>query len=283
MFRAIHILVADVFLEKPIDCRNVMHKDGNIQNNIYTNLKWVRSIPDMNQCYYKSQEGEIWKEIPNSYYSVSNYGNVINDCNQLISPKVNGGGYSEISLIKNNKVTTNMVHRLVAQAFIPNTNNKPTVDHIDKTRTNNHVDNLRWFTYKEQSNNRKKINRSIIITTNIKCENISNGEIIIYDDIEKIVNFIIENNLSKTHDLKKIIKILRRYLNGYRRNTYLGYKWTYVKDQEKENEEWKSIRILYPNATNCFVSNLGRYKNEQGHIYTGFINSGYTRVSVCKN
>lgn len=45
------------------------------------------------------------------------------------------------------------VHRLIAEAFIPNTDNKPTVDHINRIRTDNRVSNLRWASLSEQKNN----------------------------------------------------------------------------------------------------------------------------------
>jgi hypothetical protein len=48
-----------------------------------------------------------------------------------------------------------LIHRLVALTFIPNPENKPYVDHIDGGRRNNHIDNLRWATPKENSNNEK--------------------------------------------------------------------------------------------------------------------------------
>lgn len=47
------------------------------------------------------------------------------------------------------------VHRAVAELFISNTENKPTVDHIDRNPFNNRIDNLRWSTYSEQNQNRK--------------------------------------------------------------------------------------------------------------------------------
>lgn len=45
------------------------------------------------------------------------------------------------------------MHRIIAEAFIPNPDNKPTVDHINRVRTDNRVHNLRWATYREQSDN----------------------------------------------------------------------------------------------------------------------------------
>lgn len=49
------------------------------------------------------------------------------------------------------------VHRLVAECFIPNPENKPTVDHIDRVRDNNSVDNLRWATTAEQNLNTERV------------------------------------------------------------------------------------------------------------------------------
>ena len=113
---------------------------------------------------------EIWKDVkgyPN--YMVSNLGNVKSlnynrsGKEQILKPIPNTFGYLQVGLCKNGKPKFYKVHRLVAEAFIPNPNNKPCIDHINTNRTDNRVDNLRWCTYRENNNNpiskKKKIGK----------------------------------------------------------------------------------------------------------------------------
>ena len=58
-------------------------------------------------------------------------------------------GHKTVILSKNGKVKMHLVHRLVAEAFIPNPNNLPVVHHIDENPQNNTVSNLQWCTQKE--------------------------------------------------------------------------------------------------------------------------------------
>lgn len=72
-------------------------------------------------------------------------------------------GYLTVSLCKDGKEKKSKVHRLVAEAFIPNTENKPCIDHINTIKDDNRVDNIRWCTPKENSNNpltRKRISET---------------------------------------------------------------------------------------------------------------------------
>lgn len=75
----------------------------------------------------------------------------------------NSKGYNQVVLCKEGKIQPCLVHRLVANAFIPNPEGKPEVDHIDTNPSNNRVDNLRWVTTQENSMNpitRKKKSES---------------------------------------------------------------------------------------------------------------------------
>ena len=96
----------------------------------------------------------MWTKISrNTNYSINEDGEVRNDITGRIKkPYTNkNNGYLIIDLCKDNKSKKVPVHRLVAEAFIPNPENKPTVDHADGDRTNNSIENLRWATYSENN------------------------------------------------------------------------------------------------------------------------------------
>lgn len=116
----------------------------------------------------KDLKTEIWKPVKGyeGLYEVSNKGNVRSVDRYVMygnrycflkgKPKKafpNSMGYLRAMLHKNKKGKNYFVHRLVAEAFIPNPNNLPCIDHIDRNYLNNSVDNLRWCTQKENCNN----------------------------------------------------------------------------------------------------------------------------------
>ena len=96
---------------------------------------------------------ETWKDIQGyeGHYQISDMGNVRSlKSNKNLKPAIDKDGYLLVGLWKDNKKKTFKVHRLVAQAFIPNPGNKPTVDHINTIKNDNRASNLRWLTQKEQ-------------------------------------------------------------------------------------------------------------------------------------
>jgi hypothetical protein len=91
---------------------------------------------------------EIFKQIEGyKNYKVSTFGNVYRNDKKLMPVLKNG--YHSISLSRDGKVKKCYIHRLVAFAFIENTNNKKQINHKNGIRTDNNIDNLEWNTPKE--------------------------------------------------------------------------------------------------------------------------------------
>jgi hypothetical protein len=101
------------------------------------------------------EEWKVISDYPN--YSVSSFGNVRNDKkNKILKPFINHWGYYKVGLFNNGIRKGFRVNRLVAVAFIENPENKPIVDHIDRNKINNNINNLRWSTNIESCRNTTK-------------------------------------------------------------------------------------------------------------------------------
>ena len=104
----------------------------------------MKDIKGYEGLYAITTEGDVW-----SYKS-----------KKFLKPRTRGKGYLTVGLHRDGKLKFYLVHRLVAEAYIPNPDNLPQVDHIDGNKTHNYVNNLQWITNRD--NVRKGRNKPIL-------------------------------------------------------------------------------------------------------------------------
>lgn len=175
-----------------------------------------------------------WKPIVGyeGYYEISNFGNV-RSCERLVNHGLGSGvrklkskiitpwndnhGYQVVSLSKSGKVKKYKVHRLVAEAFIPNPDNKPTINHINEIRNDNHVANLEWATYQENNNHgghNQRVSRTL--SKAVVQFDKSGNELADFDNIQDA------SSATGVHaaNIKSCLHHANRILAG-------GYRWRY--------------------------------------------------------
>lgn len=111
-------------------------------NEVFADVEW-KPIEGF-EGYAVSADGRIW-----SFYR-----------NKVLSFETVHNNYYRVSLYKDGKLHHRRVSRLVAEAFIPNPENKPEVDHINRDRKDNRVENLRWATRAENMLNTVRSRRN---------------------------------------------------------------------------------------------------------------------------
>lgn len=160
-----------------------------------------------------------WVDVKvNNKYEVNEEGLVRNkETGKILKPRLNPGGYAYVNFIIDGKRKNFAVHRIVAEAFIPNPNDYQEVNHKDYNRSNNNVSNLEWV---NSSQNKKH--------AYIKEENrIARGK--------EVAKYDLNNNLIKIYDTISMAAKDNNCCVGAisncclgRSKTSMGYRWKFV-------------------------------------------------------
>ena len=169
---------------------------------------------------------EIWKDVKGyeGQYKVSNLGNVKSlkylhhNKEALLKGGIKKTGYRQVILSKNYKNKYVNVHRLVAEAFIPNPNNYKEINHIDENKLNNNVSNLEWCTQKENQEHAYRIGLQKPISTEknkyskkIKQYDLDNNYLKTYNAVREAARI---NNINP-RDITKCCQMKRKQVGGY--------------------------------------------------------------------
>lgn len=180
---------------------------------------------------------EIWKDIKGyeGLYQISNYGNIISkriwvgrtfiQKEKKIKPTIAKNGYLRVTLSKENKCKYVNIHRLVAEAFIPNPNKYPCINHIDGNKLNNNLKNLEWCSH---SYNLKEAYRLGLHKSHKGAESYRSKKILQYDlngNFIKEWDYMMQITEVLGYDYTNISKCC----NGIYKKSK-GYIWKYKED-----------------------------------------------------
>lgn len=174
---------------------------------------------------------EIWKDAKGyeELYQVSNLGRIKSFSRKgkteyILKPYLNKKNkYLYIHLSKKGITKLIRMHKLVAEAFIPNPLNKPYINHKDGNKQNNNINNLEWVTQKENIIHARDILK-VDYSKNIKIAHIKNQRKVIRSD-GKIYNSIKEAKEDMKNDNAHIVEVCQGKLK-----TTCGYGWRYLKE-----------------------------------------------------
>ena len=231
---------------------------------------------------------EILKPIQDfDDYYISNFGNVYSKKSGFLKkliPALDGQkNYLLIGLSRNGQRHRKLVHRLVAQAFIPNPHQLPEVNHRDKNKKNNHVSNLEWCTRKENledSYSTMSPNRNFNKCTLF----VNNEEVGEFDGVIRAAKFAHEHYGASASSLEKYLKWLnieikidgddtRKKYEGHTCERTQNRKTIFVYKEEQLVGEFKRYKDVkqFLETHNIFVSeDYVRFIRNKGRDIQGF-------------
>jgi len=218
-------------------------------------------------------EKEEWRpvaEFPENY-EVSNLGNVRNKKTKRVLVTNTLSGYLHVNFSIEGKSASRKVHRLVGEAFLKNPEKKPQINHKDKNRCNNKVENMEWCTQEENCEHRNEttaVAPSNNQTLKTKQIDIVTGAVLgEFNSILEAAQWVVENGLAKT--VASAQSSIGNCARGKTKKSY-EYRWEIDRGESKEGEEWKVLIHNGVASSNYFVSNLGRFKNYKGVIMENY-------------
>ena len=173
----------------------------------------IKDFPD----YYVTDTGDVYSRNIEK-----------NPCGRIkkMNPTTRQNGYNYVTLRKNKKTFQKLVHRLVAEAFIINPENKRTVNHKNGTKTDNRVENLEWNTYSENLYHKHRVlgyKGTMLGKTGSQCPN--SKTVLQVKDGKIIAKF------SGCHEAERQTNIMYQHIadccRGIRK-TAGGFQWRYA-------------------------------------------------------
>ena len=164
---------------------------------------------------------EKWARVEDTNYEISNYGRMVNTkTGNLLKTQANKKGYQVIRVTINRVKRTFRIHRLVAQYFVSNPNNKTQVNHIDGNKNNNRYDNLEWCSNAENAHHAIKTGLWESVIEGAKLENEKRKKKVIARNIHtnEILRFSSIRDAERqigTRHIVDVIKGKRKQAKGY--------------------------------------------------------------------
>ena len=168
-----------------------------------TQILPIKNFPD----YFVDNEGNVYSK---KYHPIQNKHKIL----KQLKPKKDKYGYLVVSMSKNQKHFSKTIHRLVAEAFIPNPENKPQVNHKNGIKTDNYVANLEWVSVQENAIHRVSV-----------LKKLPKGKKVL-----QIKNNIIIKEFSSATDAAQETKVCRAAITAACRGvnkSAAGYQWKY--------------------------------------------------------